>query len=63
MPYRLRVTEEEVRQELIKMGFTGLADDTVAAIRKGKMCHSFNFFTRDIRSRQFVLLQEIVIVV
>lgn len=34
MPYRLKVTEEEVRQELTKMGFTGLSDDTVAAMRK-----------------------------
>ncbi|XP_045115120.1 hydrolethalus syndrome protein 1 homolog isoform X2 [Portunus trituberculatus] len=34
MPYRLRVTQEEVRQELAKMGFKGLSDDTVAAMHK-----------------------------
>lgn len=34
MPYRLRVTEGEVRQELDRMGFKGLSDDTVAAMHK-----------------------------
>ena len=37
MPYRLRVTQEEVRQELGKMGFKELSDDTVAAVHKGKL--------------------------
>ncbi|KAK8390302.1 hypothetical protein O3P69_010170 [Scylla paramamosain] len=34
MPYRLRVTQGEVRQELAKMGYKGLSDDTVAAMHK-----------------------------
>ncbi|XP_045605094.1 centriolar and ciliogenesis-associated protein HYLS1 [Procambarus clarkii] len=34
MPYRLRVTEEEVREELTKLGFEDVSDENVERLRK-----------------------------
>ena len=36
MPYKLRITEEEVREELANLGFPSLPDETVATFKKGK---------------------------
>lgn len=35
MPYKLRISEEEVRAELMKLGFTNLPDETVEVFRRG----------------------------
>ncbi|XP_068238036.1 centriolar and ciliogenesis-associated protein HYLS1 [Palaemon carinicauda] len=34
MPYRLRISEDEVREELAKMGYTNVPDDMVMSFRK-----------------------------
>lgn len=34
MPYKLRISEEEVRAELMKLGFTNLPDETVEVFRR-----------------------------
>lgn len=36
MPYKLRISEEEVRAELEKMGFTSIPGETVEVFRRGQ---------------------------
>ena len=36
MPYRLRISEDEVREELAKMGYIDVPDEMVTSFRKGK---------------------------
>lgn len=42
------------------MGFTGLSDDTVAAMRKGELCHSVYSFTSDNSDRHCHFSHEII---